>query len=441
MFARDQSQSPSRPQWGAYCAGLVYGTLLGLALLGWILYATRQPSVKGYAYRYDFLNVYVGTRAVVTGQASGLYDLATQRASTDAALAPYVRPLLLPYTYPGYVAVLLAPLGLLSYGTAFVVWDLLNLAIVVWVVGRLVTSTTPVGAERLALAFVAAGFMPVLLGLLQGQFQLVPLLGMVEAVLMLRAGRERAAGAWLLLGLMKPHLVVLPLLALLIWRRWRVLGVFVLGTALITGLSMLVLGNWLSGYLALLVDFTQQGAALGSYPAAMHNWRGLIYALLGSSSSLTALILLIILDILSVGLLVWLCRPQRIGITSRDPREPLPGAVWEAPFAVAILLGLLVSPHLYLHDAVLALPAGFMLWRASSALTPHTMQRRLLRGLLAVGPLIAWIAQFVQATSFPIQIGPWYLFVLLIAVPWVLDPRYRSAPAPGVPAPAGSTNS
>jgi hypothetical protein len=51
-----------------YLAWLVYGTLLALVLSGWLLYAAGQTSVLGYAYRYDFLTMYIGVRAVVTGQ-------------------------------------------------------------------------------------------------------------------------------------------------------------------------------------------------------------------------------------------------------------------------------------------------------------------------------------------------------------------------------------
>ena len=404
---------------------LVYGTLFGLVLLGWLAYAVRQPSVLAYAYRYDFVSAYIGARAVVTGQGSHLYDLDLQRRLTTAALAPYTRPLLLPYIYPGYVAVLIAPLGWLSYAGAFVTWSLVNLVAAGWAIGRLVRATVRPAGERLVLFLVAASFMPLLLGLLQGQFQILPLLGLVEAILALRAGHDRRAGAWLLLGLTKPHLVLLPLFVLLLWRRWRALAVFAAGALLVSGLALLFLGNWLAGYIAFLVELTRQGPALADYPVAMHNWRGLLFVLLGDNSPFAWGVLLA-LDVASVLLLAWVCRspagrpsPDRAGSAGLGPAG-------EICFALAILLGLLVSPHLYLHDAVVALPAGFILWRAT-LVTPSTSWRlTALRWLLAVGPLAAVLAQFVSPAFGVIQIGPWYLILLVLAVLGTWDLRHAT---------------
>ncbi len=396
----------SHRHWPLYLAWIVYGSLFTLVVLGWSLYAARQTSVLGYAYRYDFLNVYIGAKAVLAGQGTQLYDLTLQRQLTTAAIAPYTRSLLLPYTYPGYVAVALAPLAALPYGTAFVLWGGCNLLAAGWAVARLVLTTARGSGEGVALFFASASFMPLLLGLLHGQFQLLPLLGLVETVIALRAGRQGQAGAWLLLGLIKPHLILLPLMALLLWRCRRLLTVFSLGLLGLMVLSFTVLGNWLPSYIALLAEFTRQGVTLGNYPSAMHNWRALVYTLLGTNSSSPALGLLLLLDIFSVGLLVVVCR--RSNRPNRSPRQLTPAvAAWEIPFALAILLGLLVSPHLYLHDAVLALPAGFILWRANP--------RPVLQWLLGAGPAVAFIVQFWPEQITPIQPGPIYI-TLLIAV-------------------------
>lgn len=412
-----------------YLALLGYGTLLGLAVGGWLLFVSRQPSLLEYAYRYDFLNVYVGASAVWGGQGAQLYDLDTQRRLTDAAIAPLPRPALLPYTYPGYVAVLLAPLAALPYPAAFVLWGLGNLAVAGVALGRLVTTTTQAPATRVALGLAAAACTPLLLSLLHGQFGLWPLLGLTEALLALRAGHERRAGAWLLLTLFKPQLIFLPLLALLLNRRWRTLIVFGACTAGVLALSLAVLGNWLPGYLALLDEFTRQGAALGNYPGAMHNWRGLVTAWLGADSTPPALTLWLGLSVLSLAAVValWWRRPA----PGPAPSQPAP-LDDEARFALTILLGLLAAPHLYLHDVVLALPAAFLLWRASaSALAalppgaPAARRLHLLRWLLGFGSLAALLAQI--SIGSPIPVGPLYLTALVLTSLWAL-PLIPQAP-------------
>jgi hypothetical protein len=72
---------------------------------------------------------------------------------------------------------------------------------------------------------------------------------------------------------------------------------------------------------------------------------------------------------------------------------------------------------------VLALPAGFLLWRASGLAlaahppgAPELRRLRLLRWLLGLGSLAALIAQF--SIGSPIPVGPLYLAALVLASLW-----------------------
>ena len=109
---------------------------------------------------------------------------------------------------------------------------------------RLVTTTARTVAERGALLLAILAFLPLTITLWQGQLAIPIWLALTGAVLALRAGQERRAGAWLILGLLKPQLIALPLLALLVGRRWRALGVVAAGTAGVLGVSLLAFGNW-----------------------------------------------------------------------------------------------------------------------------------------------------------------------------------------------------
>jgi hypothetical protein len=414
-----------------YLAWLVYGTILVVSVGSWLIYALHQSSLVQYAYRYDFLGMYIGLHAVATGQGAQLYDLTFQRQIQDAAVAPYLRPLLLPYIYPGYSAVVFAPLGFLDYGAAFLTWGVLNLALLGGALVLLVRllagppgpppGPTPLlTGERVAMLLAALGFMPILLTLLQGQWSLLSLLGLAGAILALRAGREGQAGAWLVLAaLVKPQLLVVLLVGLAIARYWRAIGIFGAGMGGLALLSLGVLGNWLPAYSRMLAADLGPLVVGIDYPSAMQNWRSLIYALLGTETTLLAQGLLLGLSAASLALVVWLCWPH--------PRAA--GMAWDVRWALVILLGILVVPHLYLHDVVIALVPGFLLWRASShalaALVPGALARRLhlLRWLLGLGPLILFAAQFWGAIPNPIQIGPWYLALLVSVTVLSFDVR------------------
>ena len=102
------------------------------------------------------------------------------------------------------------------------------------------------------------------------------------------------------------------------------------------------------------------------------------------------------------------------------PRPRTAGPAWEVRFAVAILLGLLVDPHFLLHDALIALLPGFLLWRAAA-------NGRGVRAVLAAGPGVAFLTEFWNPPA--IQLGAWYLVLLLGAVGWAWRDLAESDPA------------
>lgn len=414
-----QSASVSPPRrrapWPLYLALSVYGGLFLLMVFGWLLYASGFPSVLAYAYRYDFLNVYVGGRAILQGQAGQLYDLAVQRTLSDAALLPFNRPLLLPYTYPPYVAILFAPLTLLSYANAFTLWDILNLLMAAWVIRRVVRAEPARPGERPARFVIAASFMPLALVLLHAQFGLPVLLGLTEAWLALRAGRDWRAGGWLVLGLIKPQLILLPLLVLVVQRRWRPLVVVAGVGSLLAVLSFVVCGNWVPSYSSLLALMQDPAQPIADAPWVMHNWRALVYDLLGTDQSFLAVGLLGGLTLLSAGVVAG------VALVMRRAAAPL---ALDIPLVLAVFLGALAVPHLYLHDMVILLWPGLILWllcdQARVGQLPPALARRihLLRWLLGLGPALIFVAQFWNPPF--VALVPWYLVGLVAVALWAV---------------------
>jgi hypothetical protein len=387
-----------------YAALIGYGGILLSMLAHVVRLFIDAGGLAPFITRQDFVGIYLGARMVATGQTAQLYDLQAQFRLQEELMTPYA-PLVhtLYFVYPAWIALLLAPLALLPYTSAFLTWAGVNVAAAGVAVTRLVRATTRSANERAFLLLVAVGFVPLWYTLWQGQTGILVLLSLTGALLSLRAGHDRAAGAWLVLGIIKPQLIALPVLALLVSRRWVPVAVLTAGGAIILALSLLALGNWLPEYAQALSTYVSIGASAGDDPAIMHNWRGLLHRLLGTETTLLARGLAAALTAFSVALVVALSWP----------RQRRSGPSWEVRFAVAVLLGLLVNPHFYLQDAVVALVPGFVLWQASSWDNPRL---RLLRVVLLAGPFVARLA--LSWAPPVVEIGSWYLALLVGITLW-----------------------
>jgi hypothetical protein len=253
-------------------------------------------------------------------------------------------------------------------------------------------------------------------------------LGFTEALSLLEARKFWQAGCWLALGLMKPQLMVLPLLSLVLWRCWRTLASFATVVLIVLGLSFAKLGLWIPAYLRFLAVFNRGGAHVSVYPTAMQNWRGLVSLLLGTDTGLVAQWFLALLTIASIGLAVFASSP---GSSSNSPSPSGLPPDWQARFAVAICLGILASPYLYGHDWVIALPALIVLFsqaeRLSSVFDRGQRAPAILGWLIAIAPFVSFAVQFrVWPQSTRIQLLPLYMGVLSGIATLVL----RSRPAP-----------
>ena len=170
------------------------------------------------AQKHDFLNLYTGASLALEGKFAVLHDIDVQLQrerqfvpSTDA-LVPFVRP--------SFYALLLAPLALIPYATAFWVWIVLQSALLLgcWAWGY-----RRFGANALVFA---AFSLPGPLGIASGQDCVMMLAIFVVAFELADRGKAGASGAVLALMLIKFHLILLWPVALVLQRRWKMLGGF-----------------------------------------------------------------------------------------------------------------------------------------------------------------------------------------------------------------------
>lgn len=382
-----------------------HGLLLLFLVVFWSLYVLRQPSVLGFAHQRDFVNLYIGARALATGSGRGLYDLATQHRITDAAVAPYRQTILLPFNSPAYVAVLLRPLGLVSLGPAFLIWTLLNLVATIWLTVRLARYASAQRRERLGVLLAILSTLPLQLTLLHGQAGLLIAVGVMEAWFSLARGNDWRAGLWLGLGLLKPHLILFPVLVLLLWRRWRSFAAFVVVAASLMLVSIVELGNWIPSYLRFLVECNKLGAAVSIYPTAMENWR----AVLVSFGARDGVLGPALLGLACAAIVAWVCLKFYPGSENTLADERIVPA--QVAWGIAIVLGLVSAPHLYLHDWVVGIPAGVFFWSFLAESKVHLVasvsSARSLELLLGAGPPVFFAAEFF-GTSGPLPLVPFY---------------------------------
>jgi hypothetical protein len=142
-----------------------------------------------------------------------------------------------PWTLP-----LVMPLGLLDCRTAHLLWLSLQFAVVVCCVDLLWRRYGGSAVHRGLAWLLAFTFLPTLLALTAGQIAPLVLLGAVLFLVFLKQGRDKLAGAALVLLAIKPHLSYLFWVALLLWclaeRRWSVLAGGLLAGACAVALAL-----------------------------------------------------------------------------------------------------------------------------------------------------------------------------------------------------------
>ena len=336
---------------------------------------------------HDFLNLYTGGALVRDGQLTEMHQVEVQLAK-ERELVPDI-PQLIPFVRLPVYGLLLTPLSMLPFGTAFWVWlgfqSAMLLALWAWI-AREVGGNGPLWA---------ALFAPAALGVAHGQDCVFMAAVVLGVYVLLRRERDFAAGAVLGLGLIKFHLFLLWPLALIVQKRWRTMAGAAVTVAAELGISLLLAGpSGLRAYFALLLR-DDLGQLMPS-EERMLNIRSLLLNLGLDSMPLEGICIAAV-----VVLMVWTC--------------------WKAPLwrwlAAVSVASLLVVPHVYGYDATLLLvPAVLAYYRSERSF-----------GKVAAGALLLPVPFLM-----PMYGSPWaiaapavVLLFFLGLVPWRL-PRTSS---------------
>lgn len=179
----------------------------------------------------DFLAFWGAGRLLVTGPAQSVYDLAAEHAAQMAAgtgqMVAFVNP-------PPYLF-LAAPLGLMPYALAWVVWALVGWAVWFLVARRALPNGGAAGA-LIVLAFPAA-----YLAASHAQNGFITGAILIAAVLSLRRS-QALSGALFGLLIIKPHLALLLPFWLAAGRKWTAIAAAAASAAALCLASVVVFG-------------------------------------------------------------------------------------------------------------------------------------------------------------------------------------------------------
>jgi hypothetical protein len=339
---------------------LLHGLLIAL----WI--ATISLVVAGdHLWEGDFTMYYTGFTIIAEGETSGLYDPLLQQQTQQRILDRSVergrsenrrayRDGWLPYNYPPHTALLgfwLSELPLDAVLLGWFVIQLLLVGVLIWQLFDMSRHWRP--QERLFLITAVGAYLPLLRTLQYGQLSIVVLVVLIACYRSVQHRRDARAGAYWLLGTVKPQLVLMPGIGLLLTRRWRAVTVmFAVGMAWFLATSLwLGFDVWI-GFLQMLVRVVGYEGRFGFRPDEMVNFRGLLSSILGHGNAelvntLSGIFLLAAM--LATGLLWWWFVVRA-------------GASNSLAFALSILIGICFSPHLYIQDTLLCILPAVLLY-------------------------------------------------------------------------------
>ena len=285
--------------------------------------ATRGPGS-------DFLAFWGAARLTVSGTPQLAYDLfaetAVQATTGIGNMIAYVNP-------PPFLLVI-APLGLLPYAAAWVVWSMVGWTVWLLVARRILPQAT----------LAIAAFPGAYLAASHAQNGFVTGALLIGGVLALRRS-QALSGALFGALIVKPHLALLVPLWLLAGRKWTAL---VAGAASAIGLSLLSLAAFGSDtWRAWPSSFAVSAAIMRNGEAVFWQRMGTVYSAVrlhgGADAALIAQAL-VTLACAALVVLAW-----------RKTRDP------EATGALMLAATALGSPYLFAYDlAFLALPVFWL---------------------------------------------------------------------------------
>jgi hypothetical protein len=376
--------------------------VVGGLVLAWVVSALLGQGGldrAGNVIGTDFLAFYSAATLIAEDPGADPYDLEVLGARQRELVPAMSETEVVAYLSPPTALLLFRPLALLPLWPALGVWTLLNLG--AWVGALLLLHRTFLGPRWSATQVLgtSALFVPVVLGFLYGQGTGLVALIWAASLRAVMKGHEGRGGAILALLVFKPQLALAIALPLLLKGRVRALAAGAIVTVALVGITALVWPDqW--PHAAGLGGFATEVITAPNYPTwGVVSLFGAASLLLGwTGGSLPAIVTVVS----SVAVLALLAVAWRRTDWNTNTVQ------WQLTVAATLLLGLLLSIHLYTYDLALAL-VGFWLVIGALGLEPGSAPP------LEGDGVLRWSA-LVWAVAFVGPILTLFLGVLLAAV-------------------------
>ncbi len=343
-------------------SGIIVGVVLILVLTPAIRLWTNHLPLKESVFGIpslddprldDFAVFYSAGDLIRRGAGEEIYDLEAIRTGQEQLTGRIIdRQTVLPYLNPPFFAAALVPLTTLPFAAAAGIFTALSglaLAAALFVLSRL-GKLSPLAGLVFVLAVLAS--VPVHDTFLHGQTSFFLLLSWADGLLLLTRGRKFEAGLALGLLLLKPQLALLPVAFFLMRRDWSLLRGFAASGLSTLVVSVLVSGPGILGsYFHRLLEAGQWDERNGISTWGMFGWNAFVRATVGPGEEALSLTATIALCALTVFVCAWVLVP-RFPVRSRE---------FAAQYGVVAVASLLLSPHLYSQDLVIAVVPIFIL--------------------------------------------------------------------------------
>ncbi|MGH9554919.1 MAG: glycosyltransferase family 87 protein [Terriglobales bacterium] len=400
-------------------ARLWHWPALALVLIsyGSLLYGYKHDVLQGWV---DFRSMYTAAWMVRDGAGEDLYRIPAQR---EAFRRYSPNPMPVWFYHPPFEVPLFLPFTFLPYASAYMAWLALNALLLGVLAGILFrSSAAPPGLPGGAIALACFTFFPAWYVFLEGQDSIFIALSYALAYAALKKDRDVWAGFLFGLGLFRFQLVLPVMFVFFLLRRWRVVVGF--GTAsILLALTSLAVAGWQGtlGYPQFLRTINQELAYGSILPQNMPNLRGQVLTYAAWRIPLAWVDAGV--GLVSLALLVWVARKWKRAGTGGAARLDL-------LMALTLVVTLIVSYHLNLHDMViLLLPLSLV----ARHLTQNSERRGSTRRALAIATTALFLPAAYLIPEWPDK--SLVLFCLLVvfalAIAQEIAAGEKPAPTPG----------
>lgn len=327
----------------------------------------------------DFLAFYTGATLLMHAPPA-LYILHEQLL-IQQQIAPIAKSvsLFLPFLNPPFIALLFIPLVQLGLQTAYAVWVGINtfLLLVICYLGEQQLKRMK-WYYKIVLFLGIITFIPLLTSLLLGQLSLLLCLIFLASWLLLKQKKEFRSGFVLSLLLIKPHLMLMPLLFILLQKRMRLIAGVLTGIVLLMILSFSLIGlSGMRDYFALLNSAFGWNTDYGIDIMAQHSFQTVLLILFQTQQLKDIRLFWIV----SFAILML---PTVAAWAPKIPVDPLRFAL---QYALLIVTLLLTSPHTHFHDLSLLIIVAIIVFSVFSKL--KRKQKKIFISLFLFGYIIA----------------------------------------------------